>query len=66
MVQNPARYHIELPHIPHSPYFEEVNIGSQIDLNHAAKLAGISYHDLLRLNPGYNRWQQRLIDHTNC
>ena len=31
-------------------------IGSQIDLNHAAQLAGISYQDLLKLNPGYNRW----------
>lgn len=56
IIQNPQRYHIELPNIPHAPYFEEVNIGSQIDLDHAAKLAGISYHDLLKLNPGYNRW----------
>ncbi|MDP3704580.1 MAG: LysM peptidoglycan-binding domain-containing protein [Legionellaceae bacterium] len=56
IIQNPQRYHIELPNIPHAPYFEEVNIGSQIDLDNAAKLAGISYRDLLRLNPGYNRW----------
>lgn len=56
IIQNPHRYHIELPDIPHAPYFEEVNIGSQIDLNHAAKLAGISYRDLIKLNPGYNRW----------
>ena len=33
-----------------------MNIGSQIDLNHAAKLAGISYRDLIKLNPGFNRW----------
>ena len=56
IIQNPQRYHIELPDIPHVPYFEEVNIGSQIDLNHAAKLAGISYQDLIKLNPGYNHW----------
>ncbi len=56
VLQNPNRYHIVLPNIPHSPYFEEVNIGSQIDLSHAAKLAGISYQDLIKLNPGYNRW----------
>lgn len=54
--QHAARYHIKLPYIPHAPYFEEVNIGSQIDLNHAAKLAGISYKDLIKLNPGFNRW----------
>ena len=56
VVQNPQRYHVELADIPHEPYFEEVNIGSQIDLNHAAKLAGISYRDLIKLNPGFNRW----------
>lgn len=56
IIQNPRRYHIELPDIPHAPYFEEVNIGSQIDLNHAAKLAGISYQELIKLNPGFNRW----------
>ena len=56
IIQNPQRYHITLPDIPHTPYFEEVNIGSQIDLNHAAKLAGISYEDLIKLNPGYNHW----------
>lgn len=56
VVQNPQRYHVQLANIPHEPYFEEVNIGSQIDLNHAAKLAGISYRDLIKLNPGFNRW----------
>ncbi|KTC65164.1 membrane bound lytic murein transglycosylase D (plasmid) [Legionella adelaidensis] len=56
IIQNPQRYKVELPDIPHVPYFEEVNIGSQIDLNHAAKLAGISYKELIKLNPGFNRW----------
>ena len=56
VIQNPQRYKVELPDIPHLPYFEEVNIGSPIDLNHAAKLAGISYRDLIKLNPGFNRW----------
>lgn len=56
IIKYPQRYRIKLPDIPHTPYFEEVNIGSQIDLNHAAKLAGMSYSDLIKLNPGYNRW----------
>lgn len=56
VIQYPQRYGIRLPEIPHTPYFEEVNIGSQIDLNHAAKLAGMSYKELIQLNPGYNRW----------
>jgi membrane-bound lytic murein transglycosylase D len=56
VIKNPGRYHVSLPNIPYLPYFEEVNIGSQIDLNHAAKLAGITYKELKKLNPGYNRW----------
>lgn len=56
VIKNPARYHINLQSIPYLPYFEEVNIGSQIDLSHAAQMAGISYKELIKLNPGYNRW----------
>ncbi len=56
VIKNPNYYHVHLPDIAHTPYFQEVNIGSQIDLNNAAKLAGISYKDLIQLNPGYNRW----------
>ncbi len=56
IIQNPERYHIQLPDIPPIPYFEEVDIGTPIDLNNAAKLAGMTYHDFIKLNPGYNRW----------
>lgn len=56
ILKYPQRYGVSLPDIPHVPYFEEVNIGSQIDLNRAAKLAGIPYKDLIKLNPGFNRW----------
>ena len=56
IIKNPGLYQVTLPDIPHIPYFEEVNIGSQIDLNNAARLAGISYKELIKLNPGYNRW----------
>ena len=56
IINNPARYHVSLPVIPYLPYFEEVSIDSPIDLSHAAKLAGISYKELIKLNPGFNRW----------
>lgn len=56
IIKNPGRYRVDLPPIPYHPYFEEVNIGSQIDLSHAARLAGISYKELIKLNPGFNRW----------
>lgn len=56
IIKKPDYYHIKMPEIPYLPYFEEVNIGSPIDLSHAAKMAGISYRDLIKLNPGFNRW----------
>jgi membrane-bound lytic murein transglycosylase D len=56
IIQHPARYHVVLPNIAYKPYFKEVDTGKQIDLSHAAKLAGISYQALIKLNPGYNRW----------
>jgi membrane-bound lytic murein transglycosylase D len=55
IIQHPARYHLKLPNILNIPYFTEVNVATQIDLTHAAKLAGMSYHELLKLNPGFNR-----------
>lgn len=55
VIENPQKYHIKLPQIPHKPYFKEIDIGSQIDLGNAAKLAGISYQSLIKLNPEYNR-----------
>ncbi len=56
IISNPSRYKLVLPEIAYLPYFEEVNIGSPIDLNHAAKMAGMSYKELIKLNPGFNRW----------
>jgi membrane-bound lytic murein transglycosylase D len=56
LITYPEHYHIKLPEIAHVPYFQEVEIGSQIDLNHAAKLAEVPYSELIKLNPAYNRW----------
>jgi membrane-bound lytic murein transglycosylase D len=55
IIQHPARYHVKLPNILNIPYFTEVNVANQIDLTHAAELAGMSYRELLKLNPGFNR-----------
>lgn len=65
-MSNPRAYKINLPAMPFRPYFEEVNIGSQIDLNHAASLAGISVSELTKLNPGYNRWATAPINPSLC
>ena len=37
-------------------YFEAVDIGSQIDLAQAAKMANITTDEMYRLNPAFNQW----------
>ncbi len=56
LMAEPERYGISFAVIPNEPYFAVMDTGSQIDLKVAATLAGISYDDLVALNPGYNRW----------
>ncbi|MGJ0489570.1 LysM peptidoglycan-binding domain-containing protein [Methylobacter sp.] len=50
------KYHIPLQYIPNKPYFEVVDIKSQLDLDKAAQLANTPLKDFLKLNPGFNRW----------
>lgn len=56
VIANHKKYNIHLPDIPYKPYFVEVRVDNQIDLNKAAKLADIPYQELISLNPSYNRW----------
>lgn len=56
IIAHPEIYHAHLPLIPHTPYFEEIKINNHINLSHAAKLAGMSYQEFIKLNPGFNRW----------
>lgn len=56
IIAHPHQYHITLPYVPHEPYFKEIHVDGQIDLNQAAELAGVAYHELLKLNPGFNHW----------
>ena len=56
LINNPARYHIELPDVANEPFWEVVTIGSQIDLNVAADVAEVSAQEMYKLNPGFNQW----------
>jgi membrane-bound lytic murein transglycosylase D len=56
IIENPAKYNIDLQVIPDQPYFEIVNVKSQIDLAQAAELSGVDIDDIYQLNPAYNRW----------
>jgi peptidoglycan lytic transglycosylase D len=50
------KHKINFKAIPNKPYFESVDIGSQIDLATVSKLSGLSIDDVYTLNPGFNRW----------
>ena len=56
LMAEPQRYGLSISAIPNVPFFAVIDTESQIDLKTAATLAGISYDDLVALNPGYNRW----------
>ncbi|GGB51966.1 lytic transglycosylase [Shewanella inventionis] len=56
VVKNAESYGITLHSIPNKPLVEVIDVGSQIDLAVAAKLAKIPVKRLQKLNPGFNRW----------
>jgi membrane-bound lytic murein transglycosylase D len=56
IVSDPAAHGIALKPIANEPFLAEVDVGSQIDLDLAAELAGISLDDMYRFNPAFNRW----------
>jgi len=55
IISNPHKYPIQLPYVRNAPYLAQVDLGGQIDLKHAAHLAGLSIHELKQLNSGYSR-----------
>lgn len=54
IIANPESYPIDFPSVHNAPYLAQVDVGGQIDLSHAAYLAGLSIQSLKQLNPGYN------------
>lgn len=54
IINNPAKYSITLPQIDDHPYLQQVDLGAPINLDQAAKLAGLSLGQLKQLNPGYS------------
>ncbi len=55
LINHPADYHITLPSLPDRVYFTRVDTQGRIDLQVAARLAGITEEELKRLNPGILR-----------
>ena len=59
IVADPEAYGLELPAVANKPFFAAAATGGQIDLNVAARLAGMPVEDLLALNAGHKRWASR-------
>ncbi|NLA50567.1 MAG: transglycosylase SLT domain-containing protein [Alcaligenaceae bacterium] len=55
IISNPAKYGITLPNVPDQPYFEIVSKTVDIDLDVAAKLAGMSLTEFKEMNPQFHR-----------
>lgn len=56
IIKNPQKYGIKLAVIPNQPYFSEIRLNSQIDLNIVAEASGVPIKELKMLNPGFKRW----------
>ncbi len=54
IIMHPEKYPLNFPPVRNAPYLAQIDIGGQIDLKQAAKLAGLSLKSLKRLNPAYN------------
>ena len=55
IVANPQGFHTELPLIENHPYFQQVQLGRDIDVALAAKLADVKIEDFRALNPSAHR-----------
>ena len=56
IIANNEAWNIELEPLLNEPVLRSVQVGSQIDLSQAARLAQIEYEQLRALNPGYLQW----------
>jgi membrane-bound lytic murein transglycosylase D len=55
IVRDPARYNIALPAIENKPYFVTVSKTRDIDVDTAARLAGMPVEEFRALNPAFKR-----------
>ena len=56
LIKHPEKYNLTLSPIDNTPFLTVVDVGSQMDLALAAKLAEISTEEMYQLNPGFNQW----------
>lgn len=55
IISNPDQYPIYFPRVKNAPYLAQFSVRSKINLKIAAALAGLSYKQMLQLNPGFKK-----------
>ena len=55
LIRDSEKFDLMLPELPNQPFFEVVEIASQIDLNNVIEITGIEVDEFTRLNPAYRR-----------
>jgi membrane-bound lytic murein transglycosylase D len=55
IIQNPQKYSVEVPYIPNAPYFAEITLTEQMDIDLILKLADISAEEFELLNAHHKR-----------
>ncbi len=56
VLKNNEKYSVNFNSIQNSPYFEIIDVKSQIDLATISVLSGLPIDKIYTLNPGFNRW----------
>ena len=55
IIQNPSKFNVDVPYIPNAPYFGEVTLTEQMDIDLILKLADISSEEFELLNAHHKR-----------
>ena len=53
IVQSPELHGVELADIPNAAYFAGIDVRTQLDIRSVARLAGLSFEEVLALNPSH-------------
>jgi membrane-bound lytic murein transglycosylase D len=53
LIKAPEKYDTTLPELANQPYFQQVDINSQMELNQVAALTDATLAEIQRLNPGF-------------
>ena len=55
LVLDPERFGVAIDVLPNQPYFAQITVHASMDVDSAARLAGMSYVEFTALNPAFSR-----------